>query len=47
MDVDALISALIAREGGYCDHPADKGGPTCSGITQAVARGVTTRVAFA
>ena len=38
MDVDGLIDALIEREGGYVDHPADKGGPTCFGITQAVAR---------
>ena len=33
-----LIDALIDREGGYVDHPADKGGPTCFGITEAVAR---------
>lgn len=38
MDIDRLIDAVIAREGGYCDHPADKGGPTRWGITQAVAR---------
>jgi lysozyme family protein len=38
MDVDGLIEALIEREGGYADHPADKGGPTCFGITEAVAR---------
>ena len=38
VDVDGLIDALIDREGGYVDHPADKGGPTCFGITQAVAR---------
>jgi lysozyme family protein len=37
-DVDALIDGLIEREGGYVDHPADKGGPTCFGITEAVAR---------
>lgn len=37
-DVDRLIEALIEREGGYVDHPADKGGPTCFGITEAVAR---------
>ena len=38
VDVDALIDGLIDREGGYVDHPADKGGPTCFGITEAVAR---------
>ena len=38
VDVDGLIDGLIDREGGYVDHPADKGGPTCFGITQAVAR---------
>ena len=38
LDVDTLIDALIEREGGYVNHPADKGGPTCSGITEAVAR---------
>jgi hypothetical protein len=37
-EVDLLIDALIEREGGYADHPADKGGPTCFGITEAVAR---------
>jgi lysozyme family protein len=36
--VEALIDGLIEREGGYVDHPADKGGPTCFGITEAVAR---------
>jgi len=38
VNVDGLIDALIDREGGFVDHPADKGGPTCFGITQAVAR---------
>jgi lysozyme family protein len=38
MDISALIDALIEREGGYVDHPADKGGPTCFGITEAIAR---------
>jgi len=38
MDVAALIDELIAREGGYSNHPADRGGPTHFGITQAVAR---------
>ena len=37
-DVDGLIDALIELEGGYVDHPADKGGPTCFGITEAIAR---------
>ena len=36
--VDALIDALIEREGGYVSHPADRGGTTCFGITEAVAR---------
>lgn len=35
---EALIAALIEREGGYRDHPADRGGPTCWGITEQVAR---------
>lgn len=38
MDIDSLIDALIDREGGYADHPADRGGPTNFGITEAVAR---------
>ena len=37
-NVDALIDELLEREGGYVNHPADKGGPTCFGITDAVAR---------
>ena len=37
-NVDALIDGLIDREGGYVNHPEDKGGPTCFGITEAVAR---------
>ncbi|MBB6122738.1 glycoside hydrolase family 108 protein [Sphingobium subterraneum] len=36
--VAMLIDAVIAREGGYVDHPHDRGGPTRWGITQAVAR---------
>lgn len=35
---DALIDAVIGREGGYSNHPADKGGPTRWGITEQVAR---------
>lgn len=38
MTVRDSIDRLIAREGGYVDHPADRGGPTCWGITVAVAR---------
>jgi lysozyme family protein len=38
MDVDELIEELIEREGGYVNHPADSGGPTRFGITEAVAR---------
>lgn len=36
--IDQLIDEVIAREGGYVNHPADRGGPTNWGITQAVAR---------
>jgi lysozyme family protein len=38
MDVDALIDALIEREGGFVASPSDEGGPTRFGITEAVAR---------
>ena len=38
-DVDHLIEALMEREGGYINHPDDRGGPTRFGITEAVARG--------
>jgi lysozyme family protein len=38
MDVDTLIDEVIAREGGYSNHPADRGGATRFGITEAVAR---------
>jgi lysozyme family protein len=38
IDVDRLIDGLIEREGGYVANPADKGGPTCFGISEAVAR---------
>jgi hypothetical protein len=38
VNIDTLIDGLIDREGGFVDHPADKGGPTCFGITLAVAR---------
>lgn len=38
MSFDKYIDDLIAREGGYVDHPADRGGPTNWGITEQVAR---------
>ena len=38
LGVEHLVEALIEREGGYINHPADRGGPTCFGITEAVAR---------
>ena len=38
MDITLLIEELIDREGGYVNHPADRGGPTVFGITEAVAR---------
>tara|TARA_B100000700_G_C15038220_1_gene853878 strand:+ start:2252 stop:2761 length:510 start_codon:yes stop_codon:yes gene_type:complete len=34
MNADTIIDAIIRREGGYVDHPADRGGPTNHGITQ-------------
>lgn len=36
--VDAMIEEVIRREGEYSNHPADKGGPTRFGVTEAVAR---------
>jgi lysozyme family protein len=38
VDVDQLIDGVIDREGGFVSNPADNGGPTCFGITEAVAR---------
>jgi lysozyme family protein len=38
MDIDDLIDGLIEREGGYTSHPADRGGSTKFGITEATAR---------
>jgi lysozyme family protein len=37
-EIDRLIDALIEREGGFVNHPGDRGGPTRFGITEAVAR---------
>lgn len=38
MDVEQLIEEVIAREGGFSNHPADRGGATRWGVTEAVAR---------
>lgn len=38
MDIAQLIDEVIDREGGYSNHPADRGGATRWGITQDVAR---------
>ena len=37
-DIEKLIEEVIGREGGFSDHPADRGGATRWGITEAVAR---------
>jgi len=36
--IEQLLDEVVAREGGYSNHPADRGGPTRFGITEAVAR---------
>lgn len=36
--IAALLAGLYVREGGYVDHPADRGGKTRYGITEQVAR---------
>lgn len=38
LTVDQMIAEIIRREGGFSDHPADRGGPTMYGITEEVAR---------
>lgn len=38
MNIDQLIDGVIGREGGYSNHPADRGGPTRWGVTEQVAR---------
>jgi lysozyme family protein len=35
INVQQLIDDVLAKEGGFVDHPFDKGGPTNFGITQA------------
>jgi lysozyme family protein len=36
-NINQLIEDVIEREGGYVNHPADRGGPTRWGITRTVA----------
>lgn len=36
--IEKMIADLLAREGGYVNHPADRGGPTKYGITEQTAR---------
>ncbi len=38
MNIEKLIDNVIAIEGDYSNHPADRGGPTRWGVTEAVAR---------
>ncbi|WP_430417870.1 glycoside hydrolase family 108 protein [Parasphingorhabdus sp.] len=37
-DIDTLIDKVIQLEGDFSHHPADRGGPTRWGVTEAVAR---------
>ena len=38
MYIEQYLQELIKREGGYVNNPADRGGATKFGITEAVAR---------
>ncbi len=38
MNIEQYLQELIKREGGYVNNPADRGGATKFGITEAVAR---------
>lgn len=38
MSIESIIDGVIKAEGGYVDHPNDRGGPTMYGITEIVAR---------
>jgi lysozyme family protein len=38
MTIETMIEATIGKEGGYSNHPSDRGGPTRWGITERVAR---------
>ena len=42
MTADQIIEGILGKEGGYVDHPSDKGGPTRWGITQTTASPVAT-----
>ena len=35
MNVEEMIDDILVREGGFVNHPDDKGGPTNHGVTQA------------
>lgn len=35
MNTQSLLDDILRREGGFVDHPSDRGGPTKYGITQA------------
>lgn len=37
-NLQTFLDNLIVKEGGYVNHPSDRGGPTKWGITQSVAR---------
>lgn len=45
--VDEMIDDILRREGGYVNHPADRGGPTKFGITQKTLSAYIGRVALA
>jgi lysozyme family protein len=38
MTIEAMIDATIGKEGGYSNHPSDRGGATMWGITERIAR---------
>ena len=38
MTKDQIFNSILGKEGGYANNPADRGGPTCWGITEATAR---------
>lgn len=38
MNKEEIFNAILDKEGGYVNHPDDRGGPTNWGITQATAR---------